>query len=568
MQMKDTLLTNIDQLLKEIPQGQIYEKLLHLKLDMEKDVLTMMVVGEFNSGKSTFVNALLQQALLPTGIIPTTATINSCYYSEIGDIHIHYQDGHISQIPYSAEHLKQYVAQEDRAVENIDYIAVGTPTPFLKNQIILIDTPGLNDVNQLRSDITHQMIPRADVVLFLVNSTQAFKKSEVQFIEENLLHESHDRILFIANHIDDFENEEEIEEKVQHLQLQLAQQFQLSQSTVIPLCAIEALEGYEKNDEELIEMSNIREVQRHIDYISSKGSRKDLQLQNYKLRLLNIIEEYEMTLKHKVQLQKKTSEQLKNEINMLSSLHIDEQKKQYIHQYMQQYALEIENIVYKSVDYFYGQIEEDGIMQIQMYGGQQIGEYLQQQLSFMLKKQLKQWIDRYSSQIQILFTNLQKGLSTGLSAAFEENIQITVPVSFYECPSFKLNLAPITQKNTTMNAGLIVGGASALLMSLGAPILIPVIGMAGLPYLRENMHLQQLTSLKPRIIADFENELYQHKMLFKESLSAYIKQNIIEIENYAIQQFNDMCNISRQQITEQQQQHLEQHSLLTEKVGG
>ena len=71
----------------------------------------IVVVGEFNSGKSTLVNALCGVSLLPAGIIPTTATINVVEHSPIPSIAVVFTDGMIKKLPYAVETLQQFSAK-------------------------------------------------------------------------------------------------------------------------------------------------------------------------------------------------------------------------------------------------------------------------------------------------------------------------------------------------------------------------------------------------------------------------------------------------------------------------
>src|SRR5205807_2060433 len=85
--------------------------------------LTVLIVGEFNAGKTTLVNALLGEAILPTGIVPTTATINV-----IGNGHEHsatvvYRDGREDQCPWDAQALQQFTARNG-GQEAIAYITL------------------------------------------------------------------------------------------------------------------------------------------------------------------------------------------------------------------------------------------------------------------------------------------------------------------------------------------------------------------------------------------------------------------------------------------------------------
>jgi hypothetical protein len=73
---------------------------------------------------------------------------------------------------------------------------------MLRNNVVLVDTPGVNDLNLQRAEITYSYIPRADAVLFLLDAGQILKESERIFIEERLLKQSRDKIFFVVNKLD------------------------------------------------------------------------------------------------------------------------------------------------------------------------------------------------------------------------------------------------------------------------------------------------------------------------------------------------------------------------------
>jgi small GTP-binding protein len=165
---------------------------------LEEDRFHLVVVGEFNHGKTTFVNALLGQNVLPVGVTPTTATIHHLKYSETPEATVAYSSGKRESIPF-----------ED--ADDIDFLEVGFPAQLLKERILLVDTPGVNDLSLQRADITYSYIPRADAVLFLLDAGQILKESERVFLEDKLLRASRDKIVFVVTKWDLLSKEEQSE---------------------------------------------------------------------------------------------------------------------------------------------------------------------------------------------------------------------------------------------------------------------------------------------------------------------------------------------------------------------
>lgn len=177
------------------------------KLDEER--FSLVVLGEFNHGKSTFVNALLGESVLPTGITPTTAILTHVSYGAVPDAAVVLQSGERRAI--DPARLAEWATVEglQRAASgpadpgkvgavDVHHLDLHLPVPLLQDQLTIVDTPGVNDINEQRADITYGYIPRADAALFLLDATQILTSSERQFLEERILRSSRDRLIFVV----------------------------------------------------------------------------------------------------------------------------------------------------------------------------------------------------------------------------------------------------------------------------------------------------------------------------------------------------------------------------------
>ena len=82
------------------------------------------------------------------------------------------------------------------------YIDIRVPAPFLADDLTVVDTPGVNDINEQRADITYGYVPRADAAMFLLDATQILTASERQFLEERILRSQRDRLVFVVTKAD------------------------------------------------------------------------------------------------------------------------------------------------------------------------------------------------------------------------------------------------------------------------------------------------------------------------------------------------------------------------------
>src|SRR5436190_11609448 len=147
--------------------------------DLE-ELFLLVVVGEFNAGKSALINTLLGANVLPEGVTPTTASINVLRYGP-----------HASERPLS------------------DFVVERTfPAGFLR-EISIVDTPGTNAILRRHEELTRNFVPRSDLVLFITSTDRPFTESERGFMEA--IREWGKKIVLVLNKIDLLQNQEELE---------------------------------------------------------------------------------------------------------------------------------------------------------------------------------------------------------------------------------------------------------------------------------------------------------------------------------------------------------------------
>ena len=172
--------------------------------------MSVVVLGEFNHGKSTVINALLGEEILPVGITPTTSVITHLVHSDRPEVTVHPGGG---ETPYEIEYdeMDNLITDEDEGRgtgHEPEYIEIGYPNDLLEESLVLVDTPGVNDISRQKVEITYGYVPRADVILYVLDATQILKKSEITFISERLLEANRDRIVFVLGKVDALSDEE------------------------------------------------------------------------------------------------------------------------------------------------------------------------------------------------------------------------------------------------------------------------------------------------------------------------------------------------------------------------
>jgi small GTP-binding protein len=144
------------------------------------ELFLLVVVGEFNAGKSAFINALLGAAVLEEGVTPTTSQIHIVRYGATS----------------STEGLPSGIR------------VVSAPVDFLKD-LHIVDTPGTNAIIREHERLTTEFVPRADFVLFVTSADRPFTETERTFIDA--IRGWGKKILIVVNKSDIFDCAEDLE---------------------------------------------------------------------------------------------------------------------------------------------------------------------------------------------------------------------------------------------------------------------------------------------------------------------------------------------------------------------
>jgi ribosome biogenesis GTPase A len=174
---------------------------------LRKGRMSVVVLGEFNHGKSTVVNALLGEEILPTGITPTTAVITHLVHGDEPKAEIQPPRGG-ERTSVSYDEMGAAIRHEEESGEEPEYVEIQYPNELLEDSLVLVDTPGVNDISRQKVEITYGYVPKADVILYVLDATQVLKKSEITFIKDRLLKANRDRIIFVLGKTDALSSED------------------------------------------------------------------------------------------------------------------------------------------------------------------------------------------------------------------------------------------------------------------------------------------------------------------------------------------------------------------------
>ncbi|MBW7958598.1 MAG: dynamin family protein [Candidatus Promineofilum sp.] len=147
------------------------------------EIFLLVIAGEFNSGKSAFVNALLGQKVQLEGVTPTTDQIYLLRYGETA-----------------------------QRIPGDNGVWIQTAPVELLNKLTIVDTPGTNAIIREHEALTSEFVPRSDLVLFVTSAERPFTESERAFLEQ--IRKWGKKIVLIINKVDILSSEAELEQVV------------------------------------------------------------------------------------------------------------------------------------------------------------------------------------------------------------------------------------------------------------------------------------------------------------------------------------------------------------------
>ena len=185
------------------------ENLDQLRKHLQERVFSVGIMGEFRRGKSTVINALLGQEVVPSDIVPCSATLNYVRWGSERYAEIHFRDGSVQRV--SVDQLSDYVtkitAESEKMAERVDHAVVYYPCIFCQNGVQVVDTPGLNDDDRMTA-ISEKVIPTLDAIIMVIVPDSPFGQSEAEFVRNKVMSSDLGRIMFIINKIDQVDEED------------------------------------------------------------------------------------------------------------------------------------------------------------------------------------------------------------------------------------------------------------------------------------------------------------------------------------------------------------------------
>ena len=174
------------------------------------ELFLLVVVGEYNTGKSTFINALLGDDVFEMGDLPTTRAISILRFGQAG--------------------TPEPVGEHTRVFRY--------PLEFLR-ELEIVDTPGTNSIDRMEEEITRGFVPRADLILFVTSLLQPLTASELDFLGH--IRDWGKKVIFVVNGADRRNSEEQLGRVREYLEREVRNRLGTGDPTIYMVSSLEAL---------------------------------------------------------------------------------------------------------------------------------------------------------------------------------------------------------------------------------------------------------------------------------------------------------------------------------------
>lgn len=242
-------------------------------------------IKEYSDFKNALINALLGADILPVAVVPLTSIVTIITYGETLRINVYFNDGRTTEI--RTENLSEYVTEKGnpRNIKDVREVIVTYPSPYLKDGVRLIDTPGVGSIYEHNTDVAYQYLPKSDAAMFLLSVDQPMSKAELNFLKD--VKEYSNKIFFLLNKAD-YLNKKDLQESIDFSRSVLNETMG-TEVRIFPVSAKLALEGKTCASEKTLRQSCLPEFSEALNrfLMEEKGKILILSVTNNLLRIIS-----------------------------------------------------------------------------------------------------------------------------------------------------------------------------------------------------------------------------------------------------------------------------------------
>jgi GTPase SAR1 family protein len=231
----------------------------------------LAVLGQFKRGKTTLINALLGSKLLPTAVVPLTSIITLIKYGKNLHIEVFFKDER--KVRITLDELSDYVTEggNPENIKGVQHVEVRYDSPFLKDGVQIIDTPGIGSTYQHNTALTYGYLSKVDAALFLIGVDPPITQVEYDFLND--VRKYVGKVFFLQNKIDQMD-EEDRAESLKFTKHVIEEKVGIKDIKIFPVSARQALEGKLTGNLDIRNLSLIPEFETALNdfLIKEKGN--------------------------------------------------------------------------------------------------------------------------------------------------------------------------------------------------------------------------------------------------------------------------------------------------------
>lgn len=240
---------------------------------VQSNSFKVMILGEFKRGKSTFINALLGEEILPAYSTPCTAIINEVKWSETKSALLHFNQSEDrpkeDPIVIPVDEIEEYVVIKDddeqsKAINESPYekLELFWDLKLCKNGVEIIDSPGLNE-HKIRQQVSENYLIKVDAIILVLSCEQLFSKSEQEVVDNKLIPMGHEDIFFVCNYINRI-REKEVPRVKNFALKKLASRTNQGAKRIFFIDALGGLDGKIDDDMEALAQSGVPQLEEEL----------------------------------------------------------------------------------------------------------------------------------------------------------------------------------------------------------------------------------------------------------------------------------------------------------------
>lgn len=236
-----SLIQSAFRLIDQKSNPEAHQQCRDLLTSLAEDRFTLAVVGQFNRGKSSLMNAVLGLNRLPVGIVPLTSVITKVSYGNPERVLLEFRGSSLKD-EISLDRLPEYVTEEGNPgnQKQIKAAEVQLSSDFLRRGLFFVDTPGIGSAIEANTATTEQFLPQADAVIFVTSFDSPLGQAELEFLQKV---REHVRKIFLIVNKSDLVTAEQREQVLGFIRQRLENEAGLRKPRLFAVSALIGLEA-------------------------------------------------------------------------------------------------------------------------------------------------------------------------------------------------------------------------------------------------------------------------------------------------------------------------------------